>query len=73
MRQDIGVGNLDVTVICERPKLGDARQTIRENLARHLGCELGDVNVKGKTHEKVDAVGEGRAVEVHVVVMVVGE
>jgi 2C-methyl-D-erythritol 2,4-cyclodiphosphate synthase len=28
------------------------------------------VNVKGKTHEKVDAVGEGRAVEVHVVVLV---
>jgi 2C-methyl-D-erythritol 2,4-cyclodiphosphate synthase len=34
-----------------------------------LGVGEGVVNVKGKTHEKVDAVGEGRAVEVHVVVM----
>jgi 2C-methyl-D-erythritol 2,4-cyclodiphosphate synthase len=27
------------------------------------------VNIKGKTHEKVDAVGEGRAIEVHVVAL----
>jgi 2C-methyl-D-erythritol 2,4-cyclodiphosphate synthase len=28
-----------------------------------------DLNLKGKTHERVDAVGEGRAVEAHVVVL----
>ncbi|MGH7130476.1 MAG: 2-C-methyl-D-erythritol 2,4-cyclodiphosphate synthase [Phycisphaerales bacterium] len=63
------VGNLDVTVIAERPKLGPIKQQVRGNLARLLGVEVARVNVKGKTHEKVDAVGEGRAIECHAVVL----
>ncbi len=63
------VGNLDATVICERPKIGPVKEAIRSHLAALLGCELGRVNVKGKTHERVDAVGEGRAVEVHCVAL----
>ena len=43
------------------------------NIARVLGIELGQVNLKGKTHEKVDAVGEGRAIEVHVVALLARE
>ncbi len=61
--------NLDVTVILERPKLAPAKDAIRANLARILQVGLDRVNVKAKTHENVDAVGEGRAVEVHVVVL----
>ncbi|MFM7807908.1 MAG: 2-C-methyl-D-erythritol 2,4-cyclodiphosphate synthase [Planctomycetota bacterium] len=67
----IRVGNLDATVICERPKIGPVKHAIRANLARLLGSPETDVNVKGKTHEKVDAVGEGRAIEVHVVALLV--
>jgi 2-C-methyl-D-erythritol 2,4-cyclodiphosphate synthase len=63
------VGNLDVTVILERPKLSPHKDSIRANLVRVLGVTVDRVNVKGKTHEKVDAVGEGRAVEVHCVVL----
>jgi 2-C-methyl-D-erythritol 2,4-cyclodiphosphate synthase len=61
------VGNLDCTVILERPKIGPVKEAMRGNIARLTGVDLARVNVKGKTHEKVDAVGEGRAVEVHVV------
>jgi len=63
------VGNLDVTVILEKPKLSIAKEQMRTNLARILRVDIAAVNVKGKTHEKVDAVGEGRAVEVHCVVL----
>lgn len=63
------IGNIDATVILERPKLSPHKDAMRANIARVLGIGLGDVNIKGKTHEKVDAVGEGRAVEVHVVVL----
>jgi 2-C-methyl-D-erythritol 2,4-cyclodiphosphate synthase len=63
------LGNLDATVICERPKIGPVKSQIRDNLARLLGVAAGAVNLKGKTHEKVDAVGEGRAIEVHVVAL----
>lgn len=65
------VCNLDVTVICERPKLGGRRDAIRANLAGLLGCDVSQINVKGKTHEQVDAIGEGRAVEVHSVVLLI--
>lgn len=61
--------NLDATVICEQPKLGPHRDAIRENIARLLSIPAGSVNVKAKTHEGVDAVGEGRAIEVHSVVL----
>jgi 2-C-methyl-D-erythritol 2,4-cyclodiphosphate synthase len=65
------VGNLDSTVILERPKIGPLKQAIRANLAELLHVPVSAVNVKGKTHEKVDAVGEGRAVEAHAVVVLV--
>lgn len=65
------VSNLDVTVILERPKLSPHKAAMRANLARVLGVDVSCVNVKGKTHEGVDAVGEGRAVEVHAVVVLV--
>ena len=61
--------NLDVTVICERPKLAPQKSQMIANIARLLGVDVARVNLKGKTHEKVDAVGEGRAVEVHVVAL----
>ncbi|MHC4305255.1 MAG: 2-C-methyl-D-erythritol 2,4-cyclodiphosphate synthase [Planctomycetota bacterium] len=63
------VANLDVTAICQRPKIADHKPRMIENLARALGCDAGRVNLKGKTHEDVDAVGEGRAVEAHAVVL----
>jgi 2-C-methyl-D-erythritol 2,4-cyclodiphosphate synthase len=61
--------NIDCTVILERPKLSPIKDDVRRNIARLLGVALEQVNVKGKTHERVDAVGEGRAIEVHVVVI----
>lgn len=63
------VVNIDVTVVCERPKLSVAKETMIANIADLLGIGRDRVNLKGKTHEKVDAVGEGRAVEVHVVAL----
>lgn len=65
------IGNLDATVILERPRLGPRKAEMREVLADLLGVPMERVNLKGKTHEKVDAVGEGRAIEVHVVVLLV--
>jgi len=65
------LGNLDCTVILQRPKLGPHKDAIKANLAELLGCALSQVNVKAKTHEEVDALGEGRAIACHVVVLLV--
>ncbi|MEM8756821.1 MAG: 2-C-methyl-D-erythritol 2,4-cyclodiphosphate synthase [Planctomycetota bacterium] len=61
--------NLDATVVLERPKLGPHKRAIADRLAGALGLPADRVNVKAKTHERVDAVGEGRAIEAHAVVL----
>ena len=59
------VGNIDATVICERPKLRPHVDAIRARLAELLGVDAGCVSVKGKTNEKMDDVGAGVGMEVH--------
>ena len=61
--------NADCTVILERPKLADYRDTIRESIARCLLLPLNCVNVKFKTAEKVGPVGEGRSAEAQAIVL----
>jgi 2-C-methyl-D-erythritol 2,4-cyclodiphosphate synthase len=65
------IANLDATVILEKPRIGPVKEQMRKNLAGLLSVDVSRVNVKGKSHEKVDAVGESRAVEAHVVVLLV--
>jgi 2-C-methyl-D-erythritol 2,4-cyclodiphosphate synthase len=65
------LANVDCTIICERPKIGPIKEQIRLNLARLLEIGPDRVNLKGKTHEKVDAVGRGEAIEAHAVVLLV--
>ena len=63
------VANLDSTVHLEKPKLRPHVDKIRENVARALEIEIDCVSVKAKTGEKVDAVGEERAVKAEAVVL----
>ncbi|MBL4810316.1 MAG: 2-C-methyl-D-erythritol 2,4-cyclodiphosphate synthase [Phycisphaerales bacterium] len=73
MSRGFGIVNLDATVVCEHPKIGPHREAIIAKIAGLLGVDTGVVNVKAKTHEGVDAVGEGRAIEVHCVVLLAAE
>ena len=61
------VGNVDATVICERPRLGPYVELIRERLSSVMGSGRGRIAVKGKTNEKMDDVGAGLGIEVHAV------
>ncbi|MEO8098781.1 MAG: 2-C-methyl-D-erythritol 2,4-cyclodiphosphate synthase [Acidobacteriota bacterium] len=65
------ISNVDSTVILEKPKLKDYRQTIRESLARTLDIELARVSVKFKTAEGVGPVGELRSSEAQAIVTLV--
>lgn len=70
-QQGYAIGNMDITVILERPKLSPHKATMKANIASLLGCDVSQVNLKGKTHEKVDAIGQGLAIGCHVVVLLV--
>ena len=63
------VGNVDATVMLERPRLRPHVQQMRERLAQVLSVDVSCVSVKAKTGEGLDAVGEGRAVTVQAVVL----
>ena len=63
------LGNLDVTVICERPRLRPHVEAIRARLARILGVDVAQVSVKGKTNEKMDDVGAGKGIVVQAAVL----
>ncbi len=60
-------GNLDVTVICEHPRIRPHAAKIRSNLAEILKVPESAVSVKGKTNEKLDDIGAGLGIEVHAV------
>ncbi len=63
------VGNVDSVINLEQPKLRPHIDRMRENLATALEVEIDCVSIKAKTGEKVDAVGESRAVKVEAVVL----
>jgi 2-C-methyl-D-erythritol 2,4-cyclodiphosphate synthase len=56
------VGNVDITVLLESPRLRTYIDPIRVSLAGALGIEIGCISVKAKTNEGVDAVGRGEAI-----------
>lgn len=69
-KQGYTIGNVDSTIILERPKLKDFRSAIRDNLARVLSVPAASVGVKFKTAEKVGPVGEGHSCEAQAAVLV---
>ncbi|MBY0356778.1 MAG: 2-C-methyl-D-erythritol 2,4-cyclodiphosphate synthase [Candidatus Obscuribacterales bacterium] len=62
--------NVDSNIICEKPKLSPHFLAIREKLASTLELSLDCVSVKAKTNEKLDAIGEGKAIAAQAIVLV---
>ena len=63
------VGNVDATVIAERPKLAPHRDAMRAALAGALGIDAAAVSVKAKTAEGLGAEGRGNAISAYAVVL----
>jgi len=63
------LGNLDATLILQRPKVSPHKEAIKANLSALLGADPAVVNLKAKTHEKVDSLGENRSIAAHTVVL----
>ena len=61
------VGNIDVTMIAQKPKLKDYIPQMQENIARRLGIDPSQVNVKATTEEKLGFTGDGSGMSCHAV------
>jgi 2-C-methyl-D-erythritol 2,4-cyclodiphosphate synthase/2-C-methyl-D-erythritol 4-phosphate cytidylyltransferase len=68
--QGLEVGNIDVTVILERPKINQHIDAIRAAVAQAIGIAPARVSIKAKTNEGVDAVGRGEAIAAHAIALV---
>ena len=61
------IGNIDATIVAQAPKMAPHIGAMRARLAAVLGVDVGQINVKAKTAEKMGPVGEGRAIEARAV------
>lgn len=68
-QRSLKVWSMDIVLETERPKLKPMRQAMRERIAELFEVDVDRVNVKGKTGEKVDAVGRGEACRATVVAL----
>ncbi len=67
--QGWAVANVDVTVVCEAPRLAPYIPAMRERLARSLAVEPAAVSIKGKTNEMMGWIGRGEGVAAVAVVL----
>ncbi|WP_126174872.1 bifunctional 2-C-methyl-D-erythritol 4-phosphate cytidylyltransferase/2-C-methyl-D-erythritol 2,4-cyclodiphosphate synthase [Tsuneonella rigui] len=65
------VGNIDLTLICEAPKIGTHREVMQAKLAELAGVDLGAVNVKATTTERLGFTGRGEGIAAQAVATVV--
>jgi 2-C-methyl-D-erythritol 2,4-cyclodiphosphate synthase len=63
------VGNADISVIAEAPKLAPHVALMRTRLAEDLGISEDNISVKATTNEKLDAIGRAEGIAAHAVVM----
>ncbi|MFP7722754.1 2-C-methyl-D-erythritol 2,4-cyclodiphosphate synthase [Lysobacter sp. A3-1-A15] len=65
------VGNADVTVVCERPKVGPHAQAMRECIAVDLGIDVDAVSIKATTSEQLGFTGRGEGIAAQAVCLLV--
>lgn len=66
------ISNCDITVICERPKVGPHAEAMRGLLASELGIALDAVSIKATTSEKLGFTGRGEGIAAQAICLLVG-
>lgn len=63
------IGNADMTIIAQAPKLAPHIEKMRENIAQALGCEKSRINVKATTEERLGFTGAREGIACHAVAL----
>ena len=63
------IGNVDITITLEQPKLKDYRMKMRENIAELLHTDIENISIKAGTNEGLDDIGHGLAIKVDAIVL----
>ncbi len=67
--QGLSLGNVDITIIAQAPKLAPHIDAMRELLAADLQADIGQINIKATTTEGLGYCGRGEGIAVHAVVL----
>lgn len=62
--KNYSIHNIDVTIICQKPKLQEYIIKIKNKLSQILNIRVDQISIKAKTKEKLDSVGKNKAIEV---------
>ena len=65
-----GIANVDLTLICEAPKIGPHRPAMRAEVARLMGLTESAVSIKATTTEKLGFTGRGEGIAAQAIVLV---
>lgn len=71
-QQGLLIVNADITLICERPKIGPHREAMRASTAAALGLDLSAISIKATTTEKLGFTGRGEGMAAEAVVLLGG-
>ncbi len=63
------LGNVDATIVAQRPKMAPFISQMRQNIATVLDAEVGQINVKATTTEELGFEGRGEGISAHAVVL----
>merc|ERR1719453_98184 len=63
------ISNVDVTLVLQKPRVSAMKAGMKANVVRVCDTIPARVNIKARTHEKVDSIGEGRAMSCHTMVL----
>ena len=64
------LGNVDATVVAQRPRLAPYIEQMRENIARAAGAGVSQISVKATTEEKLGFTGDGSGIAAHAVALI---
>lgn len=67
------IGNIDSNIIAQAPKMMPHIPAMKKRLAEVMNIKTEDISIKAKTNEKMDAVGEKRAIEANAIVILYKE
>lgn len=72
LARQYSVGNVDITIMAQAPKMAPHIQAMRQNIAADLQCDITQVNVKATTTEKLGFVGRKEGIAVEAVALLTG-
>ena len=69
-KSNITINNVDINLICEKPKVSKYRNKIINSLSKLMGIDKDKINLKGKTVEKLGLIGKEKAIACEVIISI---